>query len=234
MAQGPTAQLLQEMYQAMLAFFGHQGWWPGEGPEEVCIGAILTQNTNWKNVEKALANLKSAGKCSLQAIHDMPQAELAELIKPAGYFNVKAKRLKNLAGYIMDNWEDNLAGFLNRSAYSLREDLLSVKGVGRETADSIILYAARKPTFVVDAYTARIGLRHFLFDAESDYDQVKEVFESNLPDDAELFNDYHAQLVAVGKKYCRPVALCEGCPLEGFDHDRTLGSRQARPQDEWM
>jgi endonuclease-3 related protein len=218
-----TGKLLREMYEAMLAQFGHQGWWPGEGPLEMCLGAILTQNTNWGNVEKALANLKAAGAMNIGAIDAMGHAELAELIRPAGYYNIKAKRLKNFIHHVHQGWGEDIEGFLDRPISTLREELLSINGIGFETADSIILYAAGKPTFVVDAYTARIMLRHQLIYIEAGYEEIKEVFESNLPSEAELFNDYHAQLVAVGKNFCRPMAKCESCPLEKFPHDRFAG-----------
>jgi len=215
-----TARTLQEMYDAMHARFGHQGWWPGDGALEVCVGAILTQNTNWTNVEKALANLKAAGCMRIEALAAMDLAALAELIRPAGYYNRKAKRLMNFIRHVADGWGDNLAGFLDRSVSTLREELLTINGIGRETADSIILYAAGKATFVVDAYTARIAMRHGLISPEDDYDRIKDLFESNLPDNPELFNDYHAQLVAVGKNYCRPRNPgCPRCPLNPFPHE---------------
>ena len=214
-----TAQTLTQMYDAMLARFGHQGWWPGEGQLEICVGAILTQNTNWSNVEKAMDNLRAAGLMSVSALHALPTPHLAELIKPAGYFNVKARRLGNFIRHVHERSGDDLAGFLDRSVGALREELLSISGVGRETADSIILYAAAKPTFVVDAYTFRILFRHRLIGPEDDYESVKSLMESALPADAGLYNDYHAQLVAVGKTHCKPTARCEGCPLEGFPHD---------------
>jgi endonuclease-3 related protein len=213
-----------EMYQACLARFGHQGWWPGQTPLEVCVGAILTQNTNWTNVEKALVNLRAASCLSLGRLAQMPAPALAEFIKPAGYFNVKAKRLKNFVSHVYASFGEDLAAFLGRPISVLREDLLSVSGIGRETADSIILYGALLPAFVVDAYTYRIMLRHGLISREDDYEAIKEFFETNLPADAALYNDFHAQLVAVGKNYCRPVARCEGCPLEPFGHDRNAGS----------
>ncbi len=219
-----------EMYQAMRERFGHQKWWPGDTPLEICVGAVLTQNTNWTNVEKAIANLKSAGMLSVRALHEAPPARLAELIRPAGYYNVKAKRLKNLIARVYETYVDNLGGqggdgkgFLDRPASTLREELLAVNGIGRETADSIILYAAGKPTFVVDAYTFRILLRHRLISPEDDYEAIKELMESSLPREVGLWNDYHAQLVAAGKTYCRPTAQCEGCPLERFPHDRFAG-----------
>jgi len=213
-----------EMYEAMRARFGHQQWWPGETPLEVCAGAILTQNTNWTNVEKAIANLRAAGKLSIPALAAIDAAELAALIKPAGYFNVKAKRLKNFIAHVHADWGDDLPGFLDRSVSALREELLGVNGIGRETADSIILYAGGKCTFVVDAYTCRILLRHGLIDIDSDYEMVKELLEESLPADPDLYNDFHAQFVAVGKQYCRPRARCEGCPLEPFPHDPLAGT----------
>ena len=221
-----TGKRLREMYEAMLARFGHQGWWPGDTPLEMCVGAILTQNTNWLNVKKALANLKAAGAVSISALHAMDAAALAELIRPAGYYNVKARRLKNFIAHVHAGWGDNLGAFLDRSIPTLREELLGINGIGPETADSIVLYAAHLPTFVVDAYTARILVRHHLIDLEAGYGEIKELFESNLPSDAALFNDFHAQLVAVGKNFCRPLARCEGCPLAGFPHDRLAGSCQ--------
>jgi len=214
-----TSQTLMEMYQAMRERFGHRGWWPGHGPLEIAVGAILTQNTNWKNVEKAIGNLKAAGCMSVEALHELPHARLAELIRPAGYFNVKARRLKNFIACVHERSGDDIGAFLDRSVETLREELLSISGIGRETADSIILYAAGKCTFVVDAYTFRVLLRHHLISPDDDYEAVKELFESSLPQDAALWNDYHAQLVEVGKNYCRPVARCEGCPLEPFEHD---------------
>ena len=215
-----TNDTITAMYDAMVGRFGHQGWWPGDGPLEVCVGAILTQNTNWTNVEKAIANLKAAGTLSVTALNGLDVSDLAEMIRPAGYYNRKAKRLKNFLRAVATDWSEDLESFLDRSASTLREDLLAINGIGRETADSIILYAAGKPTFVVDAYTARIGVRHQLFDAEADYDEIKEVFESALPDEAEVFNDYHAQLVVVGKTYCRPRnPKCQTCPLNAFPHE---------------
>jgi len=208
-----------DMYDAMLERFGHQGWWPGDGPLEICVGAILTQNTNWTNVEKALANLRNAGAMSVTAICEMDHESLAELIRPAGYFNIKAKRLKNFFNCLRDGYGDDIEAFLDRSVWSLQEELMPINGIGRETADSIILYAAEKPTFVIDRYTCRMMVRHGLICPEDDYEQVKDLFESSLPEDLDLWKDYHAQIVAVGKHYCRPKAKCAGCPLESFDHD---------------
>ena len=225
-----TSETLMQMYQAMLDRFGHQDWWPGDTPLEVCVGAILTQNTSWTNVARAISNLKDAGMMSVGALHHLPADALAELIRPAGYFNIKAKRLKNFIRHVYDNYGENLGpdspgkgGLLDRGVGSMREELLSINGIGRETADSIILYAAKAPSFVVDAYTYRILLRHRLIAPEDDYEAIKELMESSLPRDVAIWNDYHAQLVAAGKEFCRPTARCEGCPLEGFPHDRNAG-----------
>jgi endonuclease-3 related protein len=179
-------------------------------------------------VEKAIANLKAAGCMSVGALHAKPQAELAELIRPAGYYNVKSRRLRNFVKRVFESYGEDLGGeggsgrgFLDRPVSVLREELLSISGIGRETADSIILYAAGKATFVVDAYTCRVLSRHGLAGPDDDYEAIKELMESSLPRDAGLWNDYHAQLVAVGKTYCKPTARCEGCPLERFSHDAT-------------
>ena len=220
-----TSETLTEMYERMRKRFGHQHWWPGQGPLEVCVGAILTQNTNWANVEKAIANLKAAGRMSVGGLHAATPAELAELIRPAGYFNVKARRLKNFIARVHESCGQDIEAFLDRPVGALRQVLLSINGIGRETADSMILYAAGKPSFVVDAYTHRVLLRHGLISPEDDYEAIKDLMESSLPEDAGLWNDYHAQLVAVGKRYCRPKAVCKGCPLEAMPHDPQAGQQ---------
>ncbi len=213
-----TSEILLQMYDAMRARFGHQNWWPGDGALEVCVGAILTQNTNWTNVRKAIVNLKAAGCLSIDGLSSLSHEKLAELIRPAGYFNVKAKRLKNFILHVQSDWDD-IEAFLDRPVDTLREELLTVNGIGRETADSMILYAARKATFVVDAYTARIFFRHGVISPEDEYESIKELCESHIPEDIDLWGDYHAQLVAVGKSYCKPKPRCTGCPLEPFPHD---------------
>ncbi|MDP6543031.1 MAG: endonuclease III domain-containing protein [Phycisphaerae bacterium] len=218
-----TAQTLMEMYEAMLKRFGNHGWWPGDGPLEVCLGAILTQNTSWTNVEKALDNLRNAGAVSISVLQQMDPDSLAGLIRPAGYYNIKAGRLKNFIASVYESYGDDIAAFLDRSVSVLQSELLGVNGIGRETADSIILYAAGKPTFVIDRYTCRMMVRHEMTCPEEDYQQVKDLFESSLPEDLELWKDYHAQIVAVGKEYCRPKAKCAGCPLECFPHDPVAG-----------
>jgi endonuclease-3 related protein len=209
-----NSETLTEIYELLYEAFGPQHWWPGETPFEVITGAILTQNTSWTNVEKAIANLKSAGRLSPEAIHRIEQSELAELIRPAGYYNIKAARLKNFLDWLFDNYGGSLANLEPVATSRLREEFLAINGIGRETADSILLYALGRPVFVVDAYTARIAVRHGLIDRDADYEQLRELFESNLVQDAQLFNEYHALLVRTGKEFCRPKARCPGCPLE--------------------
>jgi endonuclease-3 related protein len=207
---------LEEIFRRLLAHFGPQHWWPGETPFEVMVGAILTQNTNWQNVEKALANLKRAGVLSLPAMASLSVEELAEYIRPAGYYNIKAGRLRNLFTMIAEHWDNDLEYLLQQPTSVLREHLLSVKGIGPETADSMVLYAADQPIFVVDTYTHRILLRHEIIPEEYDYFQIQELFMDNLHEDAALFNEYHALLVQVGKHFCKKSKpQCGGCPLAG-------------------
>jgi len=213
-----TGEKLLEIYQLLFDSFGPQHWWPGDTQFEIAVGAILTQNTNWANVEKAIANLKAADLLSAEKIHRLSHPQLAELIRPAGYFNVKAKRLTNFVTWLLNNYEGSLKNLESVDTTRLREELLNIKGVGRETADSILLYALGRPVFVVDAYTARITVRHGLIEPEADYEQLRELFESNLTKDPELFNEYHALLVRAGKEFCRPKAKCPGCPLEKLPH----------------
>ncbi len=209
-------KVLLQIYQKMFDALGQQSWWPGETPFEVIIGAILTQNTNWSNVEKAIKNLKTAGKLSPKGIYELSEQELAQLIKPSGFFNVKAKRVKTFINWLFSKYGGDLDRMFAVDLRSLRGELLSVKGIGPETADSILLYAGNFPTFVVDAYTHRIFSRHELIPEESAYDEIKSFFEENLPVDVQLFNEYHALLVNIGKLFCKPKKICEQCPLNVF------------------
>ena len=213
-----SREQLTEIYKLLFDTFGPQHWWPGETPFEIIIGAILTQNTSWSNVEKAIKNLKSTGSLSAEKLRDMNPSQLAELIRPAGYFNVKAKRLKNFIDWFFENYKGKLSNFENVNTDRLRTELLEVKGIGRETADSILLYALNRPVFVVDAYTARIATRHGLIEPGADYEQLRYLFESNLPQDVQLYNEFHALLVRTGKDFCKPKARCSGCPLENHPH----------------
>jgi len=213
-----TGEILTEIYELLFEHFGPQHWWPGDTPLEIITGAILTQNTNWANVEKAISNLKSAELLIPDKLYSIDVSELAELIRPAGYYNIKAKRLKNCINWLFENYDGKLANLESINTEQLRDELLSVKGIGRETADSILLYALERPVFVVDAYTARVVFRHGLIEPEADYEQLRELFQSNLPQDTKLFNEYHALLVKAGKEFCRPKARCPNCPLEKLPH----------------
>ena len=209
---------LTEIYQLLFRYFGHQHWWPGESRFEIITGAVLTQNTNWANVEKAIANLKAANLLTADKLHNLDITELAELIRPAGYYNIKAKRLNNFLDWLFENYDGKLTSLDRLDTNRLRAELLGVKGIGRETADSILLYAFSREVFVVDTYTARVVLRHSLIDVDADYEQIRELFQSNLPADTKLFNEYHALLVRLGKEFCKPRAKCDRCPLENLPH----------------
>ena len=207
---------LSLIYKKLYACFGSQHWWPGETPFEVAVGAILTQNTNWANVEKAIANLKNDKVLNPKALHDMSNASLASLIRPAGYFNIKAKRLKNFIGLLMNEYHGSMSKMAKEDLRSIRKKLLSVNGIGPETADSIILYALEKPVFVIDAYTKRVLSRHNILDHDASYDAFQTFFHLNLIKDISLFNEYHALFVRLAKENCRTKPLCAGCPLEGM------------------
>ena len=210
---------LMEIHDLLYDRYGAQHWWPGESTIEIIVGAILTQNTNWGNVEKAIANLKAANVLAPAALFAIDAARLSELIRPAGYYNIKTKRLKNFMAWLFqDRFCGDLELVAQMSADILREELLGIKGVGPETADSILLYAFDKPVFVIDTYTCRVLGRHGLLEPDSGYEQIKDLFESYLPGETKLFNEYHALLVKVGKEHCRPKAKCHNCPLESLSH----------------
>ncbi len=209
-----SREVLREVYQRLYDHFGPQHWWPGETPFEILVGAILTQNTNWQNVEKAIANLRDAGVLSLERMSELPVDLLAAYIRPAGYYNIKAGRLRNLFDHVNRVHGGDLEAFLDQDAVALREELLSIRGIGPETADSMILYGAGKPVFVVDAYTHRILSRHDIIPQDYGYQEIQEFFTDNLEQDAALFNEYHALLVRTGKEYCRKSGPhCDRCPL---------------------
>jgi endonuclease-3 related protein len=208
---------LSAIYSALFDYFGPQYWWPGETPFEVMVGAVLTQNTNWHNVSRAIANLKADNLLSLSALVALPKEELAERIRPAGYYNLKAGRLKNLLLFIDGRYHGGMEDFLAQDTETLRRLLLEVKGIGPETADSIMLYAAHKPVFVVDAYTHRILFRHGLIAEDDGYHEIQEMFHDALPQEVPLYNEYHALLVQLGKEFCKKTRpRCSSCPLEGF------------------
>ena len=210
-----TADTLMEIYDRLLEHFGPQHWWPGQTPFEVMVGAVLTQNTNWQNVVRAIDNLRRQGLLEPRALAALPVERLAELVRPAGYFRVKARRLHNLIEWLEREFDYDLDRMFALPVEELRPRLLAVNGIGAETCDSILLYAGGIPVFVVDAYTCRVVVRHGLIAPdEVTYEAVQSLFEEHLPRDAALFNEYHALLVAVGKRYCRPRPRCrDGCPL---------------------
>ncbi len=216
MTAGRLGILLQELYERLYEAFGPQGWWPGDTPFEVAVGAILTQNTNWGNVARAIAALKDQGLLEPQALHEMPEAELARIIRPAGYYNVKARRLKNFLNFLADQYENSMARLAAADLAVLRPALLRIKGIGPETADSILLYALAKPTFVVDAYTFRILSRHDLIPQSCSYEELQSLFMEHLPAQVSLYQEYHALLVRLGKESCRPQPRCPACPVEGW------------------
>jgi endonuclease-3 related protein len=212
--RGLTGDRLMEMYHLMLNHFGPQHWWPAADALEMMVGAILTQNTSWKNVEKAIKNLKKRSILNIRALHSISVPELAEEIRPAGYFNIKAARLKNLIDFIVERYNGDVSMLLTEKTDILREGLLSIRGVGSETADSILLYAVGRPIFVIDSYTHRILNRHGLADDQASYHELQELFMDNLAEDTGLFNEFHALIVGIGKQYCRRKPLCGKCPLE--------------------
>jgi len=215
--KGRFSERLMEIYRRLYERFGPQGWWPADGPFEVIVGAILTQNTAWRNVERAIGNLKEEGLLDPWALLEVDEGELASLIRPAGYYNVKSKRLKAFIRYFCEKYQGNLEKMFQRPLPQLREELLGVDGIGPETADSILLYAGGRPVFVVDAYTRRALSRHHIIEEGATYQEVQELFMKNLPHDVELFKEYHALFVRLGKTHCRPKPLCEGCPLKDED-----------------
>jgi endonuclease-3 related protein len=204
---------LTHLYDRLFSAFGPQKWWPAKTPFEVIVGAVLTQNAAWRNVERALDNLQAARLLAPRALHQLTVAELAELIRPSGYFRVKARRLKNLLDFMFTRYRGSLKRMFATDLATLRIELLAVNGIGPETADSILLYAGNLPTFVVDAYTHRVLKRHGWIQREANCNAVKRRFESELPPEAALYNEYHALLVRVGNRHCRKMPNCEACPL---------------------
>lgn len=213
-----SRHILLDIFEKLHQRYGPQYWWPGQTRFEIIVGAILTQNTNWGNVEKAIINLKNAECLSPEKLHALGVDQLAQLIRPAGYFNIKAQRLKNFLDWLFEKHDGSLEGVEQMSLYDLRQELLNIKGIGPETADSICLYAFEKPIFVVDAYTGRIFGRHQLIENPATYEDIQNLFQSNLENDVKLFNEYHALLVRLGKEHCKPRPRCEDCPLEELPH----------------
>ena len=223
-AEGRRA--LSKVYRRLLRSRGPAGWWPGQDGFEISVGAVLTQNTAWTNVEKALAVLRSRGLLSHARLRAMAPEEIAPLIRSAGCHNVKARRLHALVAFLdeFSGRPENMAG---QDARTLRKRLLAVPGVGRETADSIALYAAGLPLFVVDAYTRRVFSRMGLLKGTEDYDVIQSYFMDRLPRDARLYNEYHAQIVLLAKDFCRPRPLCAACPVADLCRKRGVAKAAA-------
>ena len=206
--------ILLKIYKSLYDYFGPLNWWPGDTPFEIMVGAILTQNTSWSNVEKAINNLKKEYLLEPQNLYHINQEELAQLIKPSGYFNIKAQRLKNFIAFFVEEFDGSVKKMFSGDGEELRRKLLKVNGIGPETADSILLYAGEKPFFVVDAYTKRIFSRHRLISEDASYHQIQEFFIRNLDSDVELFNEFHAQIVMLGKTICTSKNPdCSKCPI---------------------
>lgn len=203
---------LLRLYDDLYKSFGPQHWWPARTKFEIIIGAILTQNTAWPNVEKAIANLARRNLLTPALLKDVKKRRLANLIKPSGYYNIKADRLKSFTNFLFKRYGGSLKKMFSQDTLSLRQELLKVKGLGKETADSILLYAGKKPIFVVDAYTRRVLSRHDIISDDSNYDSIQRLFMNNLPLDASLFSEYHALLVKLAKDICKKIPRCNLCP----------------------
>jgi endonuclease-3 related protein len=208
--------LLMKIYNRLYRAYGPRHWWPGETPFEVMVGAILTQNTSWRNVEKAIQNLKARKVLHVRGIHQLKRSQLASLIRSSGYFRIKADRLKVFVNFLLENYDGELKKMMKEGVETLRQKLLHVKGIGPETADSILLYGLKKPIFVVDAYTKRILSRHGILSEKASYEEVQRLFMDHLPHDERLFNEYHALLVHLGKTLCKKIPRCDLCPIRGI------------------
>jgi endonuclease-3 related protein len=205
---------LTRVYETLYEAFGPQHWWPAETPFEVAVGAILTQNTNWNNVERAIVNLKNSGALDPMIIYSMPAHELSALIIPSGYHNVKAARLKAFIEFLVSGYDGAIENMKGQDTASLRASLLSINGIGPETADSILLYALEKPVFVIDAYTKRVLDRHGVLEYKRPYGDFQALFHAGI--ERNVYNDYHALFVRLGKYFCKPRPACAQCPLAGI------------------
>jgi endonuclease-3 related protein len=218
--------ILPQYFDALFRAHGEQHWWPGRTPFEIIVGAILVQNTNWVNAARAIANLRQAKLLTPSAIETLPQPKLARLIRSSGYFRQKARKLKAFVVFLRKEHRGSLAAMFRTPTATLRQQLLAVHGIGPETADSILLYAGNHPVFVVDAYTRRILQRHGLATGKESYEEIRGLFEKSLPNDPQLFNEFHALIVHTGKHYCRSRApLCSQCALRPFLSQPVEGSR---------
>lgn len=207
---------IYEIYKLLDRYYGKQYWWPGKTPFEIMTGAVLTQNTNWQNVEKAILNLKKQRLLNINVIDAMPIARLAQEIKSSGFFRIKARRLKALVKYLITKYHGKIRLMKRQKLSRLRKELLEVDGIGEETADSILLYALDKPIFVIDAYTRRIFSRHKFFESNVNYLDMQKFFMANLPKSSKIYNEYHALIVRLAKDFCRSQPQCDKCVIKGF------------------
>lgn len=206
-------QRLLNIFNILLKSFGKRNWWPGDTELEIIIGAVLTQNTSWKNVEKAIGNLKQHEALDIKTLYEMDRETLALIIKPSGFYNIKSERLKNIINVLYKEYYSNILNIKLLDMWNVRKRLLEIHGIGKETADSIILYALSKPIFVIDVYTKRFVKNHRLYNGPNDYDALQTFFMKNLPIDTYLFNEYHALIVYLCQNFCKNVPLCGKCPL---------------------
>lgn len=207
---------LSKIYQVLYRTYGPQNWWPADSQFEIIVGAILTQSTAWVNVEKAINNLKAAEAMSFNRIYSISLNHLRELIRPSGYYNSKADKLKAFVNYVSDHYGGDLNRFIGKPLELLRPELITIYGIGNETADDIILYASNQPSFVIDEYTRRIILRIGLKPEIKKYHDYKDLFESNIRKDTSLYNEYHALLVEHGKRVCKSAPICASCCLRNM------------------
>jgi len=213
---------LIKIFNTLLNAFGKRHWWPGDSPLEIMVGAVLTQNTSWKNVEKAINNLKRENLLTIDALYSIDTEKLSSIIKPSGFFNIKANRLKNLIKVLYEKYDASIENLKKNETNDLRKVLLNINGIGKETADSILLYALNKPVFVVDAYTKRLIKQHIppLIEdkpiSEDSYDTIQKFFMEHLPLDVYIYNEFHALLVYLGQKYCKKSPDCDHCPIKGI------------------
>lgn len=213
---------IRAIYDRLWKAYGPQHWWPADTATEVVVGAILTQNTAWTNVERAIEVLRDANCLNWEALRHVSVERLAEYVRPSGTYRVKAARLKAFVDCLWTRHDGDLSHLLGGSLDEARDRLLAISGIGPETADAILLYAGERPTFVVDAYTKRILRRHGVIGKSATYEEVRTLFHEALPEDAGMFNEFHAALVVLGKRHCRSRAICDGCPLEDLLHDAAL------------
>ncbi len=213
-------KLLMDIYRRLSRAFGPRHWWPGETSLEVMVGAILTQNTSWVNVEKAIHRLKERGVLTAEGMHRLTRSKLETLIRSSGTYRIKADRLMAFMTFLFETYEGKISRMKREPLWGLREELLKVRGIGPETADCILLYALGKPAFVVDAYTKRILSRHGIISEKASYAEVQQLFMDHLPADARLFNEYHALLVYLGKRVCQKSPKCDICPIKGIEQHR--------------